>query len=228
MSALTTRRNALVLPAAVAATLPMNLATLRTMNPTSVKVPGFGGIVPTSNYTIETWVNAPTAQNASLYSVNFLGANRLNVHYLYNGPANCYFDSGNISNGGRLVFAYPTAWLGANVHLALSVDATPGANAMRWYANGVLYASNAVFTPFTTVTSDLLIGDGAGRQAGKMGEFRLWNKVRSATEIQADMNNTINGPRPNLLACWRMDEGGTAVGTQILDRSGNAYHGLVY
>lgn len=209
-----------------AATLPMNLAKLRTMNTASVRVPAFGSVMPGSNYTIEAWVYAAGVQDTSLFSINMGNVNnRVQSHYLLNN-GRTYYDSGDVTTGGRLDFPNPAAWSGANVHVALMVDAS--ASQMRWYANGVLYASVNTFTPFTPVAVDLLLGDGAARFMGKMGEFRVWNKVRTPAEIQTDMNLSLNTPRAGLLGCWRMDEAATAVGTQILDRSGNNRHGIVY
>lgn len=206
--------------------VPMNLATLRTMDTASVRVPGFGSVMPGGSYTIEIWANAALMQDSSLFSINLAdGENRLQSHYMYiNGRT--YYDSGSVSAGGRLDFPTPAAWSGANVHLALMVDLA--AAQMRWYANAVLIAQSGTATPFTPVAVDLLLGNGTGRLQGKMGEFRVWNKLRTVAELQADMNLSINAPRPNLVGCWRMDEAATAVGTQILDRSGNNYHGIVY
>ena len=153
------------------------------------------------------------------------------AHYLYSN-SNTYFDSGNLDAGGRLSFPNPQAWQAATIHIALQADATN--NQMRWYANGVLFAQVNSFSTFTGEASfDLLIGDGAGKLQGTMSEFRIWNYLRTPGQLQEGMQVSFGTPRVGLLACWRLGEaGGTdayaSAGTQVLDRSGNNYHGIIY
>jgi hypothetical protein len=49
---------------------------------------------------------------------------------------------------------------------------------------------------------------------GQMDEVRVWNVVRSASEVQADMHHSAPGPVPGLVAYWTFDDvdsGGRAV-----------------
>lgn len=58
---------------------------------------------------------------------------------------------------------------------------------------------------------------------GQMDEVRIWNRVRSGAEIQADLNRRLAGPLPGLVAAWSFEEG---TGSTVADRSGLG-HGLV-
>lgn len=42
---------------------------------------------------------------------------------------------------------------------------------------------------------------------GSIDEVRVWNVARSAEEIRRDMNRTLAGDEPGLVACWSFDEG---------------------
>ncbi|TAF50112.1 MAG: hypothetical protein EAZ61_13285, partial [Oscillatoriales cyanobacterium] len=57
---------------------------------------------------------------------------------------------------------------------------------------------------------------------GKLDEVRIWNKARSQSEIQQDMNKRLNGNEPGLMACWRFTDG------IAKDYSPNGYDGTIY
>lgn len=43
---------------------------------------------------------------------------------------------------------------------------------------------------------------------GELDELRVWNVSRSEEEIRANMNRTLTGNEPGLVAYWKFDEGG--------------------
>ena len=51
---------------------------------------------------------------------------------------------------------------------------------------------------------------------GLIDEVRVWNIVRTESEIRANMNRTLQGDEPGLVGYWRLDEGR---GQAILDSS---------
>ncbi len=53
----------------------------------------------------------------------------------------------------------------------------------------------------------------------KMDEFRIWNYVRSQSEILATMNNTLTGSESGLVAYYKMNDGS---GTSLADSSSNS------
>lgn len=197
----------------------------RDMSVLSVKVPGFGQYMPAGSYTIEftAFANAATT-NATIF-LSSAPTNRINVAYLYSN-GNTYFDSGNISGAGRLDFPDPIFWPNRYVHCAVVVDTV--ANKMRWYANGRLFAEKTGYTIWNPSNVDLLLGDGNGKFPGKLGEVRVWDHARSQVDIQANLNMVLDGPVTGLLGCWRMTDSSNTIGGQILDRSGNNRHGVLY
>ena len=59
---------------------------------------------------------------------------------------------------------------------------------------------------------------GASVLRGRMSDLRIWNKVRTANDIQCSYNHRLLGSEAGLIGYWPMDEG---TGTQIGDLSPN-------
>lgn len=53
---------------------------------------------------------------------------------------------------------------------------------------------------------------------GLFGPIKVWDKVRSQAEIQADLGKRLSGSEPNLIRYWRMEE---RSGTVVADATGN-------
>lgn len=62
--------------------------------------------------------------------------------------------------------------------------------------------------------------NGYSKNNRMMGQLRLWNKVLSQTEIQANMAGPV-AVHPNMVGYWKMDEG---TGTTLNDATPNAHH----
>jgi hypothetical protein len=55
-------------------------------------------------------------------------------------------------------------------------------------------------------------------------EVRVWEKVRTLTEIRSDMHREISGTEPGLVAYWRFNE---TSGNTAIDQTTNAHHGAL-
>ena len=126
----------------------------------------------------------------------------------YVGTADGYgLDGGNVADG---------VWH----HVAFTVGPDGGV----LYVDGTLKA----MTPWTgtpgvppTVAPLVLgydFGWSGGLYVGLIDEVRIWNIARSQSDIQADMNQPLTNPPPNLVAYYRLDEGS---GTRVYDASTN-------
>ncbi|MGW4645492.1 LamG-like jellyroll fold domain-containing protein [Kitasatospora sp. NPDC004289] len=106
-------------------------------------------------------------------------------------------------------------------HVAATFDGTTA----KLYVNGRPAGSAALpFTPAAGATT--LVGKQSSGGAdsffdGDLDELRIWNRVRSAAELTADLNNRLIGNEPGLVAYYRFDEG---TGTTAHDQSDHAGH----
>lgn len=192
-----------------------------------VKVTGAGKWLPTSSFTVELWAHINSNRATCAFSIGALTNNRITSHLPWTNN-NIYFDSGDLNNCGRLVAAFDNN-LHNNVwnHYAFTTDVQN--NKMSIYVNGNLYYSENHYNTFKTSEEDFFIGGWDGNNqiyAGNIGECRIWNYAKTATEIQAEMNLCFNSGKPNLLACWRLDDN-VSVGGTIKDRSGYNRNGIV-
>jgi subtilase family serine protease len=108
-------------------------------------------------------------------------------------------------------------------HLAIVRDAT--ADQVTAYLDGVSYGTRAATMGAISVAAGgFVMGQdqdsiGGGFQVsqaflGQVTELRLWQGLRTATEIQEGMFSRAAGTEVNLLACWPLTEG---VGTTALN-----------
>jgi hypothetical protein len=115
--------------------------------------------------------------------------------------------------------------LGQWSHVAVTHVFGAGEN-IRLYINGQPVAGEWTTPPSDGPyqgTGDLLIGAGLPDNLGdplirvfpgEIDEARIWNVVRSGSEISANMTVHVSSS-PDLVACWRLDEGhGTSAGDQ--------------
>ncbi|HXB59359.1 MAG TPA: choice-of-anchor Q domain-containing protein [Candidatus Acidoferrales bacterium] len=192
-----------------------------------VQVPANTNLTPT-NITLEAWVNIPAAGLLTIASRGN-GDTANTTDYIFQiGDA----DYGNgtfvtLFGGGAWGISTSKVPTNAWTHVAVTYD---GTNKL-FYINGALGGT-------TNRPGPLYSGDSAtsplylGRQGtvcdcnffnGKISEVRIWNYVRSASQIQADMNFS-SGSQPGLLAYYHLDEGG---GTNAYDASGNGNTGTL-
>lgn len=118
------------------------------------------------------------------------------------------------------------------IHLAISY--TSGDHKM--YVNGNLVGSssltgtiiNDIDVPFTI---GAWIGDGSSFANANISEFRIWNTLRTQTEIQNNMNNTLNGNENDLIAYYSFNQGvangDNATESSLIDSSINNNNGVL-
>jgi hypothetical protein len=191
-----------------------------------VEVPPNASFTPT-NFTLEAWVYPTLSTCNTILSRGDGGINSLTDYILdvgYDGNS-CgtmtvgFFAAGAWDPSGHYVVL--NGW----THVAVTYDGT----IKHFYINGVL-DSTAVPTNslYSTPTSPLYIG----RQGsvcdcnffnGQLAEVHIWNTVRTASQIQSDMNYS-SGAQPGLVAYYHLNEGS---GTTADDASGNGNTGTL-
>ncbi|QQS29307.1 MAG: HYR domain-containing protein [Sphingobacteriales bacterium] len=192
-----------------------------------ITIPGsFNSNFSSNRITIEGWVyNASgyTPNNCMLAGESFLGDGniRFAVHLI---GGNIYAGTHPANLAGVFAPFATNTW----VHFAGTYDGS----LIRLYLNGTQVASAAV-AGLPNGNEEWRIGrrwDNADYFKGKLDEVRIWNVARTATEINANKNQTIS-PQTGLVAYYRFNQGvaggnNTAI-TQATDASGNNNNGTL-
>ena len=177
------------------------------------------------SFTIETWFRAGVnSSNVKIFSKhsNFFPRQGYSLEYtadlnniiiLYANNLNQWSSvtgSINVKDGKwhHLVYVYNNA---GNISL---------------YIDGILQGTSAPFTPSHPSTLDLrIMATEFYNQftAGEVDEFRVWNDIRTADEINKFMFRDVSS-EANLLVYYKMSNGS---GTSLLDHSGNSNTGTL-
>ena len=138
-----------------------------------------------------------------------------------------YFDCGNDGSNYDRIFkeAQPSEYKGTWSHWAFTKNATTGE--MKIYLNGELWHSEDSKTKPLPASVQVQLGTGANGYYydGKIDELRIWNRARTQTEIQADMNRRLGGNESGLVGYWHFDQ---REGNQVKDLTGNGYNGTIH
>ncbi len=93
------------------------------------------------------------------------------------------------------------------------------------YINGIEVTTTGTANTVPVNTDELRIGSDFGRSINAIiDEARMWNDVRTATEIRENMCRTLDGDETNLVAYYRLNE---ASGTTAYDATVNGNNGTL-
>jgi hypothetical protein len=196
------------------------------LNGGEVQVPANTSLTPT-NLTLEAWVNFPASGNLTIASRGN-GSDGATTDYILQIGSNGQPGT-NVDFFGAGAWDTSTSGVPFNVwtHVAVTYN---GTNKL-FYINGVPGGAVARSGPLYTgdsATSPFYIGlQGQYCQCnpfeGEISEVRLWNYVRSPSQIRADMVYS-SGSQSGLVAYYHLNEGS---GTTANDASGNAHTGTL-
>ena len=182
-----------------------------------------------SRFTVEMFINIDASmlnKDAFLFSLG-----RKRKAYLQLNQGKLYFwDYGTSSYG----FSGPASTVqlqpGQTYHVAFVKNGTSG----TYYVNGqpagtitaaqnVVYNNKHIFLGLNHRDA----GSGGGYPyAGYMDEVRIWNTVRTQSDIQTYMSKKLTGREDRLAVYWDFDENVTA--TTVFDLTGNCPDGTLY
>ncbi|MCF8332413.1 MAG: LamG domain-containing protein [Bacteroidales bacterium] len=100
-------------------------------------------------------------------------------------------------------------------------------NKLTLYMDGALLIEvNEYNAPGNATLSSYLGSRGGNTKFAdmRMDELRIWDDVRSQSEIQNNMNIELTGSESNLVAYYNMNEG---IGTSLMDHSSNSNNGTL-
>jgi len=182
-----------------------------------------GALDIAGDFTIEAWINPrtlPTTNDGFAICGRWGGGQTAFVFVLYNNAGSQGVDA-YISDDGTnydrvgITYSFP---VGSWSHLAVTCTvASPVASEFIFYIDGVEYTIGytvyitgvpAVSTIYAATTEPFGLGTfGPGGMPfnGMMDDLRLWNDVRTASEIQDNMNVELVGDEANLVGYWKLN-----------------------
>ncbi|OGV22083.1 MAG: hypothetical protein A2499_03020 [Stygiobacter sp. RIFOXYC12_FULL_38_8] len=190
-----------------------------------------------SSFTLEAWFNA-TTNIASSYSKRFVvsigatsGGSNQQVNILLQGDGSqAYIKTGFYGSDLVYNWSYDANWH----HVAFSYDASTNQGIL--YLDGANVASQ-VFSNDLSGSGAATIGTPAWNKGneifyGNIDEVRIWNTVRTATEISDNKNNiSLSSGTSGLAAYYHFNQGtdgGNNSGvTTLNDETANAYNGTL-
>ena len=114
-------------------------------------------------------------------------------------------------------------------HVAVTYDGS--SSLIKMYINGIEQTYSQTRTPSGFIkdnsNDNLVIGNSANKSfsfAGIIDEVRIWNNVRTRSQIQENINSYLNDDELDLVGYWKMNEGN---GDTITDNSNNNNSGII-
>ncbi|MBJ7427349.1 MAG: cadherin-like beta sandwich domain-containing protein, partial [Bacteroidia bacterium] len=183
-----------------------------------VSVPHSSSINLGSTFTIEAWVNYSGTNRTIIDKGNYDFLWSLNA----NGNSN-YMGFYNLNTNA---WRYSTTAVPQNTWTHVAITLSGGT--LTFYINGV--ASGTASVSATQDGGVLNIGRQSPASClcnhfnGQMDELRIWNIVRTQSELAANYMNSIATNSSGLVAYYKFDEG---VGTTLTDATSNANNGTL-
>jgi hypothetical protein len=190
----------------------------------------------TQAVTIETWVFPTTDSDTRLIASKYKGGDKYLCNFLLTrNTSQKIFIAGN---GTNVLTSNGSVPLNAWTHVAVVFQS--GTDNTKIYINGNLDISGTLTYNTSNSSTALQIGQFTNISSypvyqewtGVIDEFRLWNTVRSGTEIAVNMNSSLTGTETGLVAYYGFNHG-TAYGvntgiTTLADLTGHGWNGTLY
>ena len=177
-------------------------------------------VLDVSTFTFEAWVNY-VDNGASQILINKENAYEVAI-----------FETGNINwaiaNGSPGNWAWNDTGVNLDPHQWHHVAVSFNGTQVRTYVNGMLASvmSHSAFIPATTTTFRIGAREFFDTQyfVGMLDEVRLWDVVRTADEIAANVYRPVTADAAGLVGSWRFNE---ASGDSASDEGPNNLHGVL-
>jgi hypothetical protein len=177
--------------------------------------------------TVTAWISTiqfPDPSNPDLPIISkspfgSFGSDGWSIHFAFGQLSAAYGNGSNYVSGVNGGFISDGQWR----HVAFVVDASGG----KLYLNGVLQGGQSwVGTPGPTLTTMNMMfaspptAPNNTSFQGVLDEITVWNVALSQAQIQFNMNRSLSGSEPGLIAYYRCDESGYGTSADSAPASG--------
>ena len=203
-------------------------------------------LIGTNPYTVEFWFKAPNANQLGALIAKAQASSPFNQSSIYVNDGTVpigfpiagkkiTFSFGTFVGGPYRTITTTSDIVDGNFHHVAGV-VDPNAETIVLYVDGVLQTVNLLSSgsfPSVPNTEQYTIGQVSGGlfYTGVVDEVRIWNVVRTQTEIQNNMNIELTGTEPGLVAYYSFNQGiagGNNAGEITLnDNSSNGNNGTL-
>ena len=187
-----------------------------------------------SSITLELWAYNTDTANGSRYSqLVSRGANGNKFDWgLYIIPAIYGYPNNTIRWGAPGGIEINTNVIALNTwtHIAITCNNVES----KIYINGALIKTQITTNTMTNQTSGIMFGNDTSftrPYKGRLSDIRLWNVIRTASEISNNYQTQLNGNETGLVGNWKLTDGSPGnnnIGvTTALDSSLSGKHGTL-
>lgn len=195
---------------------------------------GFNDVLETTNnqsfantgneFTIECWVKSTDASvSNTAFVTNYGGTSQMPFFMLGFDGSNLFFWCRSSSGASMKPTVNKGDAIDGTWHHIAGVRSS---TATLLYLDGVLVGNEAAVTGDLSFGTTISIMDHLDRHtSGQIDEIRIWNDVRTQTEIRDHMCQKLSGLEANLELYYRLDQSGT---TTVTDNSSNSNTGTLF
>ena len=185
-------------------------------------------------FTVEMWIDHDRAQDEYCFSKHSPLQENDFMLYSQNGQVGVYINSTVHIEGD---VNYERKHVACVIEKTITQGTNQDITRVTIYVNGEFnwQYDFTVFLEDNNVADFWRIGcefDGVGATPddffdGDIDEVRIWDDVRTQTEIKTNMCQKLIGTEADLLAYYRMDENTNGTATAVTDATANNYHGTL-
>ena len=177
------------------------------------------GLDITGDITIEFWWKPETSSAFTWLLGKYLISGNQRSYGIYYNSGSLHF---SISDDGTGVGGHITdlgeSWTpsdGTWYHITITYDASAG-QAITYIDGSYIGDNTGYINSIFNGSSDLIIGgaNGSGNVDGLMDDVRIWNDVRTSTEISDNYQQELVGNEANLQGYWKLNN-------SLLDETSN-------
>jgi autotransporter-associated beta strand protein len=174
--------------------------------------------ITTVPFTVEAWIKLSAYHAENQVLAQYIGGHSGRMILAVRNTKPALFIGGTWLNG--------VSDLSLNTWTHIGATRDSGGNCVI-YVNGVPDISGTVNANALSNTGLLIAGLSNGFR-GSVGDVRVWNTVRSGTQLSGAMSQRLTGSEPGLIHYWKLNEGNGSAVADSVSGAGGSFSGAVW